>query len=354
MPYRPVSVSRFNTPRVAPRLADGPERVRRQPLGRVTFAALSPALFFLVLLAACSAVQAKSRRPDHRLDGVALRFGSWVVGCSNLRVCAAIAPVREFENGDQPAHVRLTFTADKAQPHAAAIVREDGPVEELSAEAAHRLARDLLDPQFDPATLVSTGGSRFAVPRDGFAGLTQALALWRAAPPQQMRPFDTVTPLPARPLRDAEVPPVVSRAGKLCPDNHSGVAPLAWQGAGGARLWQVHCANEGLNSVSFWFYSSTPGAAIEAIRFEDRDGPAQAFNSQFDAESGTLHMVHYFGGQYIYRHEDCGVYRSYGWTVKGLKLIEKRFMPVCGTRIDSEDWIVIYQATMLIGSGRRP
>jgi hypothetical protein len=289
-----------------------------------------------------------------QLQGDVLRFGSWVVGCSNLRVCTAIAPVSEAENGDQAAHVRLTFTADKPQPHAAAIVREVGPVEDLSAEVAQSLMRDLLDPLTHPATYASPRGGRFAVPRDGFAGLTQALDLWRAAPPQHLRSLETVTPLPARPLRDAQVPLVVAKAGKLCPNNHSAAAPQAWQGAGGTRLWQVHCANEGTNSISFWFYSSAPGAPIEAFHFEDRDGPAQAYNSQLDAESGTLHMVHYFGGQQIYRHEDCGIYRSYGWTVKGLKLIEKRFMPVCGTRLDPEDWIVTYQAAMLIGSGRKP
>lgn len=283
-----------------------------------------------------------------------MRHGSWVVGCSNLRVCNAIAPVTDFENGDAPAHIRLTFTSDKAQPRAAALLREDGPAEELPTEAVQVLVRDLLDPQTGPATFVSRHGNRFAVPRDGFAGLTQALALWRASPPQQLRSLETVTPLPARLLRDAQVPPVVVGASMLCPENHSGLPPQGWQGAGGARLWQVHCANEGINSISFWFHSSAPGAPIEPIHFEGRDGPAQAFNSQLDAESGTLHLVHYFGGQQIYRHEDCGIYRSYGWTVKGLKLIETRFMPVCGTRLDPEDWIVTYQATMLIGSGHKP
>lgn len=315
------------------------------------FAALSSALFLLSTLVSWPAAQAKSLRPDHRLDGVTLRFGSWALGCSNLRVCTAIAPVREAGNGDQAAHVRLTFTAIKAQPHAAAIVREEEPAEDLSAEAAQSLVRDLLNPLTHSATYASPRGDRFAVPRDGFAALTQALSLWRAAPPQQLRSLETVTPLPARPLRDAQVPPVVAKAGRLCPKNHSAAPPQAWQGAGGTQLWQVHCANEGTNSISLWFYSSAPGATTEPIRFEDRDGPAEALNSQLDAETGTLHMVHYFGGQYIYRHEDCGIYRSYGWTEKGLKLIEKRFMPFCGTGIAAEDWIITYQAALLNGSG---
>jgi hypothetical protein len=300
------------------------------------------------------AAGAKPLDDAQRLQGSVLRYGNWALGCSNFRVCNAIVPVTEFENGDAPAHVRLTFTADKAQPHAASLLRADGPAEELSAEAAQSLARDLLDPQTGPATFVSRHGNRFVVPRDGFAALTQALAFWRRAPLPQLRAFDPVTPLPARLLLNASMPPVVAKAGKLCPENHSGLPPRAWLGAGGARLWQVHCANEGTNSISFWFYSSAPGAAITPIRFADRDGPAQAYNSQLDAETGTLHMVHYFGGQQIYRHEDCGIARSYGWTVKGLKLIETRYMPFCGTKLDPEDWIVTYQATMLIGSGRKP
>lgn len=296
---------------------------------------------------------AGAKPPDdaQRLQGSALRYGSWALGCSNLRICTAIVPVVEIENGDAPAHVRLTFTANKAQPHAAAIVRDGKPADELSDEDAQRLVRDLLDPQTGQAMFASRRGGRLAVPRDGFAALTQALASWRAAPPQPSRLIDPVTPLAARPIGDGQVPPVVTRAAMLCPENHSGVGPQGWLGAGGTRLWQVSCANEGTNSVSFWFYSNAPGNAPRPIKFKDRDGHAEPFNSQFDAASGTLEMVHYFGGQQIYRHEDCGIYRSYGWTVKGLRLIEKRYMPFCGTRIGSDDWIVTFQAPVLIGSG---
>jgi hypothetical protein len=313
---------------------------------------LGASLFFLN---ACSSVEMPPpKRAAELVQGTAKDFGRWVIGCNNLGLCTAIAPVRAYGSDKDQAHLRVIFGYDRSASARFSIVRGGETVETLSPKAAEELTKELLKGDAADATYVSELPMRYDVPRDGFAHVTDIQGQWRELPPQGLVSTDVITPIPASRIDNVGTPSAIGQFAIRCPKGHMGQSIQAWRGWGGMALWRAGCGNEGLNGFSFWFMSGPQGDPPRLIHFEDPEGPVEPYNSWFDEKTGYLQMVHYFGGQLISRFEDCGILRIYAWSFEGLKLVEKRFMPVCDIGIGAEDWITTYRATMLNGAGARP
>ena len=281
------------------------------------------------------------------VQGDVVRFGQWALGCNNQRVCTAVAPLREENTTGAPSHVRVVFQVDIAEPQSIAIARNGEQIEGLSPLAVHLLTNELQKPVLSDAIYISDDAKRYAVSRGGFAKVMKVLAKWRTLPPLQLQPSETITPLPAQRIDDPGIPPMLINVAKRCPKGHMGRSLQAWREPGGAMLWRAGCGNEGLNSVSFWFTSVSENSRLESVTFNEGETAVRPYNSWFQDSSGYLRMTHYIGP-----YEDCGVYRAYVWGTNGMKLVETRSMPVCGTGIGPKDWISTY--TVILSNGADP
>lgn len=311
-----------------------------------------PALFVVAVLAGCTTVQAGSPNAVDRLDGNAVSFGKWTIGCGNLRSCTAIAPLVGHGGESGPHFVQMTASGNFSDAQGFAINSSEQVVV-LTPQAGAALVRALLANDGLEAMPVAGSGGDHYVPRDGFAEALKALETWRIALPATARATETVTPLPAVPL-DSPIPQFKPPGGgRACPAASMGQSLQAWRGFGGQVLWRAGCGNEGLNSTSYWYFAGPQGAPPTEIQFEDRQGPVTLYNSWFSADRGYLYSVHYFG-HFEGLTEDCGIYRSYAWDFQGMKLAEQREMPQCGIGIGPEDWIVTYRATVLGGPDSGP
>ena len=338
-----INVLCLGSLRGAPRLADGTLKVLRKSRGRVAAATLSPALVILVACATSNVPQAEG--DTAHIQGDAIRYGEWTLGCSNQRVCTAVAPLRSDQSSDAPPlHMRITFQVDIADPQSITVVRDGEQLDALSPLEAHQLSKELQKNAPSDAIYTTDKSVRYSVPRNGFTRVMNVLARWRALPPQQLASIDVITPFPALRIDDPGIPPLVVNAAKRCPKGHMGQSLQAWRSAGGALLWRAGCGNEGLNSISFWFTSAPDDSRPDPVTFEDEGQSVTPYNSWFQDSSGYLRTTQYFGS-----NEDCGVYRAFAWGEDGMKLAEKRSMPVCGTGIGPKDWITTDRAVIFNG-----
>ena len=343
-----INALRLGSLRGAPRLADGTLKVLRKSRGRVAAATLSPAL---VMLAACETSNVPQPEGDTaHIQGDVIRYGQWALGCSNQRVCTAVAPLHNDQSGDAPpSHMRVIFQVDIADPQSITVVRDGEQLDALSPLAMHQLSKELQKNMPSDAIYTTDKSVRYSVPRDGFTKVMNVLARWRALPPQQLASTDVITPFPALHIDDPGIPPLVVNAAKRCPKGHMGQSLQAWRSAGGALLWRTGCGNEGLNSVSFWFTSGPDDFRPDPVTFEDGGQSVTPYNSWFQDSSGYLRTTQYFGS-----NEDCGVYRAFAWNEDGMKLAEKRSMPICGTGIGPKDWITTDRAVIFNGTDPVP
>ena len=304
-----------------------------------------PTLLGLILTGCAASGQAPPASSPAAIQGSVKRFGQWFTGCNNLGSCSAITALGDASILKEPPILQMIFTPSIADAQTVAIMRGGAMIEGLSPLAAQQVTEELLKANAGHAIYTSDRGQAYKVPRDGFSDVMQALARWRAVPPQRLTSTETITPLPTPRIVNPAVHPALGTIAKRCPDSHMGTPIEAWRGIGGSTLWRAGCGNEGLNSVNFWFVSGPQGDPPAALRFEDGDGPAQPFNSWFDEATGYLRMTHFFGRWDSYA-EDCGIYRAYAWGAKGMQLVERRFMPVCGTGVSPSGWITTYRATV--------
>jgi hypothetical protein len=309
------------------------------------------ALFFRML--AGFATPEEPLANTRSIEGDALSFGNWAVGCDNLRVCTAIAFIQDGDAPEGAIYVQMTFTDKIADAQTIAIMRDGKMLDGLSPLVAHRLTEELLDGSEADAVYRSENSARFGIPRTGFKQVVEVLGKWRAMPPRQLMPTDPITSLPAVPIDNPVVHPNLSTIAERCPEGHLGTSMQAWELLSGNTLWRAGCGDEGLNTVSFWFVSGPQGAPPVEIKFEDSDNRVEPFNSWFDAATGYLRTTHYFGRWDSYQ-EDCGIYRAYAFGPGGMKLVEKRFMPNCGTGIGPEGWITTFRATTFNGRDSGP
>ncbi|RDV07270.1 hypothetical protein DXH95_07870 [Sphingorhabdus pulchriflava] len=286
------------------------------------------------------------------LDDDVLIYGQWTVGCSNLRRCTAIVPLSEPSRIDAPYYLQMRYSGMFSDSDGFSVMRDGKVVATLSSEASDWLLQDLRKSDGSDSIRIVENDLRFDVPRSGFAQVIAALEAWRLRSPQTSSNPDIVTPLPAMQLDNPTPPLKVVGAAKRCPKGHMGQSLQAWRGIGGQTLWKAGCGNEGLNSASFWYLAGPQGAPAMEIQFEDRDGPVTLYNSWFEASNGYLHSTYYFGHFESYT-EDCGIYRAYVWAVEGMKLVEQREMPKCGTGIGPEGWITTYRAAIIGGASPR-
>jgi hypothetical protein len=341
---------------------------------------LWPLALFFRLLAGCatSSIEPVPPSPEN-IQGNAVQFGQWAVGCSNLQICIVIAPVRAYSSDEEQAYVEIGVSREVAAAQNMVIARNGGSIRSLSSAEAQGVLDDLAKGDGPDAAFMADDETRFDIPRQGFAEAMAAIEGWRAMPPQQLRSTDPAAPIPATRIDNPVVPSTVRGIAKRCPKGHMGSALQAWSLIGGVTLWRASCGNEGLNSVNFWFVSGPQGAPPELLDFEDPTDPEEAFskwsndekqdagmllfepgpvrveayNSWFDERSGYLRMVHYFGHWQNFT-EDCGIYRAYAFGIGRMTLVEKRYMPACGTGIGPEGWPIIYRATTLNGPDSRP
>lgn len=283
-----------------------------------------------------------------------LLYGQWAVGCNNLKTCTAIAPLDASDEGDDTPYVQMTWAGGKADGYAFSIRRRDEQIAILSPEAGNKLQQELQQSEGPDFVHVLESGRHFDIPRSGYTNVIATLQAWRTRSPSTTAKFDVVTPLPAVRLEKLIPPSKILLAAKRCPDGHMGQSTQAWRGIGGQTLWRAGCGNEGLNAISFWFVAGPQGAPATEVVFQDHDGqPVTLYNSWFDEKSGYLRSEHYFGHWQSFT-EDCGIYHNYSWGVEGMKLVEERLMPQCGTGIGPEGWIVTYRATVLNGPDSGP
>lgn len=294
----------------------------------------------------------KPLRDDVNLRGEVRQFGRWAVGCSNLRRCAAIVPLGEPSVLDPPHYLHISFSGASGEGEDTSLMLEGRTIRAFSTETAQQLTQDLLKPVGPEAVDLTVGDQQFAVPRDGFAQVMLALEAWSRRPSVATMSPATVTPLPASRLQRLVPPPKLIGASKRCPENRTGRLSEAWRGANGQVLWHATCDNEGLNLIGVWHLTNRQRAAAD-LRFDGRKSPIMLYNSWFEADTGYLRSTHYFGRHDSYQ-EDCGVYRAYAWGRDGVKLVEQRSMPQCGTGIGPEGWIVVYRAAILNGPDSGP
>lgn len=304
------------------------------------------------LLTGCAAGHAPARPSDvQRVDGQTAQFGQWAVGCSNLGSCTALAAVRSETDGNVRVYIRIIFLNQSQNPHSIIIHSNGAPIARFGSIEATKLTQDLIG-SVDAAVLLPVFEANYRVPTTGFGEAIDAIKSWQLLPPKSPSDTPVITPFPGQIIDETPLPNWIAGTAENCPDGQIGDETKLWRGVGGSLLWRIACANEGLNVPSVWYYANGPIAQPTPIQFLDGNRPITPFNSDFEAENGLLTMTHYFGGQYSYSFEDCGIYRAYGWTTEGLKLVETRSMPFCGTGIDPDNWITTFHATLLIGTNR--
>jgi|GEM_PF-5103200 hypothetical protein len=300
------------------------------------------------LLAGCAAHFTPTQNTEvEQIDGGAMQFGQWVAGCSNLGTCTALAILDNKPDEDEPTIVRVTFAKQFKCSVIITIQLDASSITRLSDNAACDLKRNLLAESETGTAALTENSINYEVPREGFSKLNAAIEHWQGIQPQGVSNVFVVTPFAAQPINEFTPPRWISEAAENCPNGKLSGALRAWRGVNGSLLWQARCDGEGLNTLSDWYYSSNSSAVATRVIFPSSKGSATPHNSELDSENGLLTMTHYFGGQYSYSYEDCGIYRTYGWSTDGLKLINERFMPKCGTGIDRDDWIVTFQAVVL-------
>lgn len=314
---------------------------------------LWPVALLAPLFAGCAVLYGPTVDAPTLEDDV-LIHGQWTVGCSNLRSCSATAILSEPSRIDAPYYLQILYSGAFSDSDGFAVMREGKVVAHLSSDASDKLLQELQKSDGPDAVPIVEGGRRFNVPRSGFAQILVALDAWRLRSPRAASDGDIVTPLPAIRL-DNPVPPLkVIDAIKRCPKGHIGQSLQAWRGISGQTLWKVGCGNEGLNSASFWLVGGPQGAPASEVPFQDLDGrPVTPYNSWFDESSGYLRSTHYFS-HYESFAEDCGIYRAYAWAAEGMKLVEQREMPQCGTGIGPEGWVTTYRAVVFSGPDSGP
>jgi hypothetical protein len=312
-----------------------------------------PLAVFFRLLAGCTTLDGPAVDALN-LDQDVLLYGRWAVGCDNMPVCTAIAPLNVQDGKYEPPFVRMTWAGTAADNYSFSILRAGEQLATLSPKASELLLQDLRNSEGSEYVHVADQAQHFDIPRSGFAQLIATLGEWQKRKPSAANRREVVTPLPALRLENPIPPLKILGAAKRCPKGHMGQSLQAWRGLGGQTLWRAGCGDEGLNSTSFWYVAGPQGDPATEVVFADRDGqPVTLYNSWFDEKSGYLRSAHYFGHWESYT-EDCGIYRSYSWGVEGMKLVEQRLMPQCGTGIGPDGWIVTYRATVLNGPDSGP
>ncbi|TAG01935.1 MAG: hypothetical protein EAZ43_10570 [Betaproteobacteria bacterium] len=290
---------------------------------------------------------------DANLQGDVRQFGRWAVGCSNLRSCTAIVPLNQPSVLDPPHYLHISFSGAPGEGDSVSVMRNGRTILVISKEAAHQLTQDLRKPVGPGVVDLTFGGQEFAVPSDGFARVMLALEVWSSKPSLNAMSPAPVTPLPASRLQKLVPPPKLISASRRCPDNRAGRLLEAWRGANGQVLWHATCDNEGLNLIGVWQLTNRRQVTAVDRYIDGRNATTTLYNSWFDADTGYLRTTHYFGRHDSYQ-EDCGVYQVYAWGIEGMKLVEQRSMPQCGTGISPEGWIVVYRAAVLNGPDPGP
>jgi hypothetical protein len=380
---RPVSVSLSSFFRVAPHLADGPKWVRRQPLGRVIIAALSPALFILATLAPWGPAQAKSLHPDYRLlRGQVQQYGEWLAACDNRGDCTLLGIPRPIEISDCDCTVidmaiRISLTGPagselvvelqplgrgRSQPSAVG-ASQPFVLNVAGAEQSHGFSRHALSSleaagvielltQGKPLLgLAKPGGSaRARFPGEGFVRAFRAVqerrAVLLALPVMRSEPLRRI---PAKPQIISGYSPILStnRCGKVPTRNME-----RFTFESGAELWIYECADRSTTRSAHLAMSGKTGMPVMPLRLPDlRDGPVDATGKGlfvgdfvFDFDFGILRLY-----QLDQARSDCGTFRAWGYTRQGWFLLERREMPLC-KGLEPDEWIRTHH-TLTEGTG---
>ena len=342
-------------------------------------ASLATAMATAIMLAP-QAVSGRTVLPDDPLlAGQVVISGDWAFACSQ-RVCSAVGvpaadPAQRDEREVQPIVVRLLFVSG---PKGERIARlhlkdENGSLAGTPFGAAARHGADgfaVPDDQFDSLLkqLSDPGSDRLVrrvadgtivarLPRHGFAwglaALQRVLALHADRPPVPLDPAiridNVVTIRQGRPVPVRSLPPV-TRA--TC---DAGMAELtAWthQLGNGKSLLEYRCGEAGaFGPRSLWFTQDSAGAPLEPLILPDPAGrpidAGQEWLYGTSLDSGILLGAVTYGSIATSTLSlDCGKRWLWVLTEDGFRLIAKQEMPICGSGLPKDNWLLTYDTSL--------
>lgn len=330
------------------------------------------------MLAWPAPAQPKVLHPDYLLKrGEVQRYGDWLVGCDNQAACTVIGfPKLKVPQPGEPAlaemGLRISLSGSFDPALSVAIFPLGGPPKSATFGAAN------------PFTLSPPGKGQTAPRRFGYA--TTALhedeagaALGKLVRGEPMLGYSArsgqpivrfpgdqfarayramqarrehllkdlanraIDRLPEKQHRIAAIPQIVSGympilAAKTCGGS------ITWDlrrysFANGPELWSYACKDAEDPTRTFWQMSWQADQPTKPLSLPDpRDGAVHAGtrgleNAVFDFDFGVLREYRFKKGR-----QDCGIFRAWGFTQGGWRLLERREMPLC-KGLSPNDWI---------------
>ncbi len=404
MQCRPVSISLSKSLRGASRPVVWHLQIRRRSRGRMAVATLSSALVLQAAGMLWPAAYAKSLHPDFQLmRGELQQYGDWLVGCDNIAECAMIgfpSPLlaREVDPNIVDLALQISLSGADKDPPLVELVPFGATTARLVEQSSsrpyflsveygvsalsppHGFSRHSLSP-FEADAVVAHLSADKALsgmtllndkvqvrfPHDDFVRAYRAMQSRRTQLLKQVadQAIDTLPgelpdggtmPEPTTLERIAAVPVMVSGFVPIatengCPNSIS-INLKRFQFQSDTYLWSYECAEEAASRKTFFAMSNGPAMLAEPLELtEPRDGkiaPGRlglpASSVYFDWDFGILRHYDFIEGR-----EDCGIFRSWGYTENGWQLLERREMPSC-QGLNPSQWIRTHY-TQTTGSG---
>lgn len=334
---------------------------------------------------------AKSLHPDYQLlRGEVQRYGDWLVGCDNSAACTMIgSPDGAPANADiSPMGIEISLSGPAGSDPLVQLVpisaTAKGAGSELPARPfslnvdvehnigapVHGFSRNRLTREEAAAVLERLESGR---PLLGRAVRGEGTVAWfplkefsrgfRAMQAQRERlleqrdrgafvpgelPDGSDMPSPAPLRRIAAVPVMISgfvpvATANTCP-NSQAQNLKRFHFPGDTEMWSYECADGAAPGKTF--FAMSKGLGMHAVPLdlpEPRLGKVSAGRDglttsgvHFDWDFGVLRHYQFEPG-----HEDCGLFRAWGYTIQGWYLIERREMPIC-MGLEPGDWIRTY------------
>ena len=360
---------------------------------------LSPTFLCALCLLFLTDAQAKSVHPDYQLlRGEVQQYGDWLVGCDNQAACTLLGfppPLlaREIDPNivDMAVQIRLSgavtdppvveilpFSATTARLVERSTARPYFLNVEYDVSALsppHGFSRHSLSPMEADAVIRYLGAGkvlsgktlqndavRVRFPHKQFIRAYRAMQSRRTQLLQQLAdqaidalpgelPDGSTMPIPAPLKRKVAKPVIVSgfvpiATKNACPNSMS-INLKLFQFPGDTDLWSYECAEGAASGKTFFAMSKGPMMLAEPLEFpEPRNGKTAAgrlglatSSVYFDWDFGILRHYDFDEGR-----EDCGTFRSWGYTENGWQLLERREMPSC-QGLDPSQWIRTYFTT---------
>ena len=133
-----------------------------------------------------------------------------------------------------------------------------------------------------------------------------------------------------------------------CDPDTTSIAPQKYILFGGTVLLRLQCDQLSRNAKSYWYEVDGKRDVLVPRSFpEPRDknrapGGDWLSNASFDPETGILQSTEFAGSD-----GDCGIFWRWVTTRIGWKLLDRREMPRCGSKLKPADWIRTYRSPII-------